>query len=198
MRYILNAFPSAVTITGMAFSLSAIFVALSGALAFSLGLLLLAFVCDLLDGAIARRFGSESDFGRILDSIADVPLYLLYPCGVVVFLFGTAPLVLAILVTFVFCGVWRLVRFTREGFHTDKGRLEYSGIPVFATIPVVCVLTLWPGAVSMLPLWFSLGALAVLSPLMVSRIRVRKPDGTSSVIIAATATCCSLILLIWH
>lgn len=197
MQYILNVFPSLVTLVGIAFSLSAIYVALSGFLTFSLGLLLFAFACDILDGAIARRFVSASGFGRILDSIADVPLYLLYPCGVVVSLFGTAPLVLAILVTFVLCGLWRLLRFTREGFRTKEDRVEYSGVPVFATIPVVCVLTLWPGALSMFPLWLSLGALAVLSPLMVSRIRVRKPSATSSVVVAVAACCMGLILLIW-
>ena len=36
-----------------------------------LSIMLLAYITDLLDGFIARKFGQESDFGRIIDPLAD-------------------------------------------------------------------------------------------------------------------------------
>jgi len=45
-------------------------------------LLAAALVSDILDGAIARRFGYVSDFGSLLDSVADFLLFVVSAYGI--------------------------------------------------------------------------------------------------------------------
>ncbi len=82
------------------------------------GLLVLAGIFDLLDGAVARALGATSDFGGIFDSLADAVSFGVAPAVIVLksvsmqtatfesFLITTAALIYAV------CGVLRLVRFS--------------------------------------------------------------------------------------
>lgn len=92
------------------------------------GLILLAAVFDILDGAAARRADNGNEaFGTNLDSLADVvsfgaaPALALYMSSLY-----TLPIigVLACLVFFL-CGAWRLARFS-----TCKNPLYFVGCPI--------------------------------------------------------------------
>ncbi len=53
----------------------------NGAMGFFLALFGLGLLSDVLDGAIARRFDLESEFGARLDQWADFALWLAFPVG---------------------------------------------------------------------------------------------------------------------
>jgi len=86
-----------------------------------------AFVLDGLDGRIARMTHTVSEFGRELDSLADV------------ITFGIAPAVLAFLV----CGAARLARFniTTNPVPRNPGRPDrkyFVGLPIPAGAALIC------------------------------------------------------------
>ena len=96
-----------------------------------------AAMLDAIDGRIARMTGTESDFGRELDSLADV------------LTFGMAPALLAFLwglnefprvgwlvpLFFVVCGATRLARFNVQTKVADKR--YFAGLPIPAAAGTV-------------------------------------------------------------
>ena len=81
------------------------------------GILLLAALADLLDGAIARAMKAESDFGGIFDSLADAISFGVAPTVIILKSLSVAPgtklsfLITTAAIIFSLCGVLRLVRF---------------------------------------------------------------------------------------
>jgi len=112
-----------------------------------------AFICDVLDGRIARARHQHSPLGRELDSLSDV------------ISFGMAPAALgfaaglqggwdaAALVYFVCCGVSRLARYnvTAEQLAADaSGKVKYfEGTPIPTSVVLTAVLAwaAWQGAI---------------------------------------------------
>ena len=154
------------------------------------GLVLGAFVFDVLDGRIARWRKTSSVLGRELDSLADIisfgvaPALIAYGCG----MNGLVDRI--ILTGFVACGVSRLARFnvTAEALSQGQDKVKYfEGTPIPTSLALVGVIfvaatqgalgpALWFGGVSLagstlhpLVLLF-----AVSGALMVSRIRIPK------------------------
>ena len=150
-----------------------------------------AFVCDALDGMVARWRHKHSPYGADLDSLADTVS------------FGVAPAVLGftlgmrgvwdslILLYFVCCGISRLARFnvTAETLTTSPGKVAYfEGTPIPTSLAIVAVLAvafgqgatganLWFGSVRVLGATLHPLALlyAVSGSLMISTIRIPKP-----------------------
>ena len=134
-----------------------------------------AAILDGIDGRIARMTGTESDFGREFDSLADV------------ITFGVAPALLAFLwglqefprlgwlvpLFFVVCGATRLARFNVQTKVHDKR--YFAGLPIPAAAgTVVAVLFFDPDRDWRT--WMAAGllvAMAFIGFLMVSTIRYR-------------------------
>jgi CDP-diacylglycerol---serine O-phosphatidyltransferase len=123
------------------------------------GLIALAAVFDMLDGAAARRAGNENAFGTNLDSLADVvsfgaaPALALYMSSLYILpVVGVAACLL-----FFLCGAWRLARFS-----TCKNRLYFVGCPIPGAGVLVAVLA----AVEAPPL-FALPVVLLLGVLMI-------------------------------
>jgi len=142
-----------------------------GAAAIAIGV---AFVIDGLDGRIARLTNSQSDFGEVYDSLADV------------IAFGAAPAALALswglwdlgrvgwLASFFFlvCVSLRLGRF---GTKSGGDPRFFVGLPCPAAAGVVAAAAFyWPVRIESLPTAQALLAcLLAVSLLMVSRLRYR-------------------------
>jgi CDP-diacylglycerol--serine O-phosphatidyltransferase len=107
------------------------------------GLVLVALLCDVLDGRVARWRGDASVLGRELDSLADV------------ISFGVAPAALgfaagmrggwdwAALLYFVCCGVSRLARYnvTATQLAGAEGKVKYfEGTPIPTSVVLAAVL----------------------------------------------------------
>lgn len=146
-----------------------------------------AILFDGLDGRIARLTNSTSDFGREFDSLADVitfgvaPAFLAYAWGVRALdeVYGTQLVQhlrqVGWIVTFayVICGAARLARFNIDSVKPLSDRRHFVGLPIPAAAGVIASLVHW----AKYPVndWVFgiawLGIIAVLAPLMVSRVR---------------------------
>src|SRR5262245_48409246 len=103
----LNA-PNLATSAGAVAGLLAMLRARPGGSQLSLACLFAAIGFDHLDGVLARRLGRVTDFGRELDSLADLvsfcvaPAFWLHAAGM------TSPPEIALLVVYCLAGAWRL------------------------------------------------------------------------------------------
>lgn len=132
-----------------------------------------AAVLDAVDGRIARLTGTESEFGREFDSLADVitfgvaPALLAYRWG----LDGFPRLGWLVPLFFVVCGATRLARFNVQTKVHDKR--FFAGLPIPAAAgAVVSVLYFDPDR--NWRTWMALGllvAMVLIGLLMVSTIR---------------------------
>ncbi len=138
-----------------------------------------AFICDMLDGRLARLGGVESPFGREFDSLADIvsfgvaPALLVYQ--IVLRDFPRVGWLVASL--YLVCGALRLARFNSTPPDRKTGNREFTGFPIPAAAGLTASLTL-------LILWLDEGQrriggwkyglailMVVLSFLMFSRFR---------------------------
>ncbi len=157
---------------------------------FACGLILAAFVFDVMDGRIARWRQQTSVLGRELDSLADIisfgvaPALLAYGCGMQGFYDRI------ILTAFVACGVSRLARYnvTAEALSAGQDKVKYfEGTPIPTSLALVFLLliaamqgalgdALWLGYITIAS--FRLHPLVLLfalsGALMISRIRIPK------------------------
>ncbi len=175
-----------VTLGGLVAGLGCALLAVSGRQSAAVGLLMMAGLCDLFDGYLARgtrRDATQKLFGARLDSLVEVcsfgfaPAVLLYAAGA-----RSLPEV-AILVFYLLCVAWRVALFdtlVSDG-DWDQGRF-YVGLPctyVALVLPAFfAVGAIAPRAMTPRVLRFTLDAAATgLAFLMISRRRIPKPGG---------------------
>jgi CDP-diacylglycerol--serine O-phosphatidyltransferase len=122
----------------------------NGDVKFALVFILLACICDLLDGRLARMGGVESPFGREFDSLADLisfgaaPAFLMHRV-VLREVFATRPeLGWFIASIYLVCGALRLARFNcLAAMSSSGGGKEFMGFPIPAAAGLVASLTLF-------------------------------------------------------
>src|SRR5580658_2614522 len=122
----------------------------NGEIKIALGFILLACICDLLDGRLARMGGVESPFGREFDSLADLisfgaaPAFLVHRV-VLRQVFATRPeLGWFIASIYLICGALRLARFNcLAAMSGSGGGKEFMGFPIPAAAGLVASLTLF-------------------------------------------------------
>jgi CDP-diacylglycerol--serine O-phosphatidyltransferase len=138
--------PNLITLTGLCFGLSSIRFALELEYSLAVVCILLAGICDVLDGMLARQLNSESDLGAQLDSLSDflsfgiAPGLLLY---MTIFNQDSRLGAFAALVFIIFsCLRLALYNVQLEDIKsaTDEGPYFFTGIPT----PMGAVLILLP------------------------------------------------------
>jgi CDP-diacylglycerol--serine O-phosphatidyltransferase len=90
----------------------------------------IAFICDGLDGRVARLSRSSSQFGVEYDSLSDVIAFGVAPAGLM-YSWALKPLgtfAIVICGLYVVCAALRLARFNVQSGSTDKRR--FTGLPV--------------------------------------------------------------------
>lgn len=109
----------------------------------------LAILFDSLDGRIARVTGSHSEFGKQLDSLADMisfgvaPGFLAYVWGLqtitqsVGFPQHTVQIGWLVTLAFVICCAWRLARFNIQGMMPASGMRYFVGMPCPAAAAMI-------------------------------------------------------------
>jgi len=138
-------------------------------------LILVAAVLDAFDGVTARLLGAESDFGKEFDSFADLISFGLAPMGVLLTVEAIAarPAILILLALYPVAGVFRLVR-----FNLGNSSGYFTGLPITAAGFIQACFILLVNGVDFPAQWVARSAAlltAVLSLLMVSAFRVRRP-----------------------
>lgn len=165
--------PSLFTIGNIFLGFWATILALRGRFELAGALLIIAAVTDFLDGKIARMTGTESDFGREFDSIADALTFGMAP-ALCAWAWGLSEFQRAgwlVPIFYVVCTCVRLARFNVQASHVDSR--WFVGLPSPAaagTIASILLVGVEPGWRS----WYAAGMaglLVALGLLMVSTFR---------------------------
>ena len=130
------------------------------------GLVALAAVFDGFDGAMARRIGTEGEFGTNLDSLADVVSFGAVPAFALYWgsLYALPVVGLVACLIFFLCGAWRLARYS-----ILKNPLYFVGFPIPAAGVLVALLAAVLAVTSPHP-FLALPVVLVLSFLMVCTV----------------------------
>src|SRR5580704_1142507 len=123
----------------------------NGEIKIALGFILLACICDLLDGRLARMGGVESPFGREFDSLADLISFGAAPAFLVhrvvlhdVFTGDYAELGWFIASIYLICGAFRLARFNcLSAMNAPGAGKDFLGFPIPSAAGLVASLTLF-------------------------------------------------------
>ncbi|WP_028552042.1 CDP-diacylglycerol--serine O-phosphatidyltransferase [Paenibacillus sp. UNC451MF] len=130
-------------------------------------MVIVAMLCDGLDGRVARALNAQSEFGKELDSLSDVISFGVAPAFIMyVVAFQDMPAAAAWIVTAIFpiCGALRLAR-----FNVVAGVPGYFiGLPIPAAGGVLCTLALFHTELNTIILVLST---LLLSYLMVSTVK---------------------------
>ena len=111
--------------------------------------ILLACICDLLDGRVARWGGAESPFGREFDSLADLISFGVAPAFLVhrIVLRDVFPehpeIGWFIASIYLICGAFRLARFNVLSAQSSGSGKDFLGFPIPSAAALVASLTLF-------------------------------------------------------
>ena len=118
-------------------------------LRYSLIFLILAGVCDMFDGKVARmckRTEEEKEFGIQIDSLADTVNFVVLPVVIMLSLGMYSIIDIIIYTIFILCGISRLGFFNINAT-SDTPVKYYSGLPVTTTAIIYPVLGMLRGIV---------------------------------------------------
>ena len=178
------------TLLGVTLALGACYSALTHAMRPAITMFIASGLCDLFDGAAARRLkrsDGEKKFGIELDTAADVISFAAAPAVLVFARNDAVWYILASCVFFVLCGVTRLAWFNAS-IMPDVAIGYYIGLPVTYTsliLPISFLLASGPGdAVT----------LFILGLLFIANVKIPKPRGVWYVIFPIIA---NILIVIW-
>ena len=114
--------------------------------------MILACVCDMFDGKVARlekgRTDQEKNFGVEIDSLADIICFIAIPALTIYQMMNGEMLLdtgdgitvkwyqIAVLALYVVCGIVRLAYFNVAMSDKDKAIKQYTGLPVPMSVPI--------------------------------------------------------------
>lgn len=147
-------------------------------------MLLLAGLCDMFDGKIAKtkkdRTDAEKRFGIQIDSLSDMVCFGLLPPAVAFSFYLDSPLQIAVYTCYSLCALIRLAYFnvTEEERQqkTDERRKVYEGLPVTSSALIIPLVFAFRHD---LAAWFPLvstAMYALIAVAFVTRFTLRKPD----------------------
>ena len=160
--------------------------------------MIIAAVCDMFDGKIARhienRSEQEKDFGVQIDSLADIVCFITIP-AITLYLFGMREIYqIIILALYVVSGVIRLAYFNVAMSDKNKAIEYYRGLPVPMSVFAF-------GLVWLLLKMFSFNATIVYTILVpivgflhISKIRIKKYTGTWFYILISLLAIITIVL----
>jgi len=188
--------PSAVTSANIAAGFMAMVAAADGRYELSVYLLVVAILCDVLDGTIARLLGATSDFGQEMDSFSDAISFGVAP-AFLVYLSVLRPLGfwgLIVCLVYLLAGVTRLTRFVlTSDAHGKELRTTGAPIPAAASYLMAAVLMRDSMSVEAVAL-----VVLLMAALMVSRIRLPNLKGKNIVTAMMLLGLVNYLLVVFH
>lgn len=191
------------TYIGVGFAFAGIALSITGNISAALVCLILAGICDLFDGVIARRCKRDEiakEFGIQIDSLADVMSFLALPAVLGLYLTdGMGPFRYLILLGYILCGIIRLAWFNTSA--AEEVRSHYDGLPV--TYAALIISVLWValkylgGSMSgpVLSMIWTV-AYAVTAVLFILNVKVAKPRGIWYVVLGLLAVGVTALILV--
>lgn len=152
------------TLLNAAFGVLSIFSSLDREYFNAVVFMLASVLCDYLDGKVGRKFREAHEFGKELDSLADIIAFGAAPAVFGYVYAGGGILLDVMLIIFVLCGALRLARFNVTNI---KG--AYQGMPITMNgliIPLIYFV--------MLPVKYYFVVYLVSAALMIGSFKVKK------------------------
>lgn len=137
-------------------------------------LILIAAVLDAFDGTIARLVGAESEFGKQLDSFADLVSFGIAPIAILLTVepIGTTPVILIVLALYLLAGAFRLSRYNL-GNYTH----HFVGLPITAAGFIQACFVLVINRYMFSTKWILISTAfltAILSVMMISTFKINR------------------------
>lgn len=181
------------TYLGVCFSIIGIYLCVFGQFNHAMVALILAGVCDMFDGAIARkveRNEQEMEFGVQIDSLADVINFLALPAVYFVTNEHFDSKYLIFIIIFVVAGVIRLAYFNVVTSKDTAETKTYCGLPVTFSALFIPVAHILFQNVFVLYVYLVMGILFVLN------FKLKKPQKTAYIVgsIIAIGLCAYLLV----
>ena len=179
------------TYIGMAVALLGIHFSFRGEVIYAITCLMIAGVCDLIDGMVARRSKRnemQKEFGIQLDSLVDVISFVALPVTIALTVGMNRWYMMLFLVIFGIGGVARLAFFNACCADGDGPVPHYRGLPVTATaiiLPFAYLLHLVLTPEVFVPVYG--GIMLVIGILNILDIKVPKPKGKAYVFFSLLA-----------
>lgn len=167
--------------------------------------ILLAMVCDGLDGKTARTLDAFSEFGKEFDSFSDAISFGLAPSMLIYSILSSkvpsSPFIVPVSFLYALCGVMRLVKFNIINVaSSEKG--DFSGMPIpnaaamVVSYVMICNVAYEKFLINLFDIKVFIGISVISASLMVSTIPFKTPDKTFSFIPKKVALGLILALLI--
>jgi CDP-diacylglycerol--serine O-phosphatidyltransferase len=157
--------PNIVTFLNLLCGVAAIICAFEGKYHISAALILIGSCFDYIDGKIAGKLDAVTQFGKELDSLADLVSFGVAPAmlayAVILDDLGLKGAVLVLI--YVMCGAFRLAR-----FNVEIRTAHFTGLPIPIAGAIIAAAILLSNP---LPVWIYPVFLAIFSVLMASRIK---------------------------
>ena len=166
---------------------------------YSLVFLMLAGVCDMFDGKIARmckRTKEEKEFGIQIDSLADTVDFVVLPVIIMLSLGMTSIIDIIIYALFIICGISRLGYFNVNAT-LDTPVKYYNGLPVTSTAIIYPLLGLLHGIIpeNIFSLVYIIATL-LIAFLFVAKIKIPKLKGKAYIIVPILAILLTILLMV--
>lgn len=126
--------PDFFTLANLCFGTIALFFAFADKINLAMLFLLFSACFDFLDGKVARYLNRQGDFGKELDSLADIVSFGVVPVVIGIKIVGLGFLNCVIFLIFICCGALRLAR-----HNTINGDGYYRGLPIPFSVVVVAL-----------------------------------------------------------
>lgn len=118
--------PNVLTLLNLTSGLLSIVFAMGGKIDIAAVFILLGASFDAVDGRAARRVGNSSDFGKELDSLADIVTFGTAPMIILLSTEGPRIFQLGVAIIYLSCAAIRLAR-----FNSEQSKLKvFIGLPV--------------------------------------------------------------------
>jgi CDP-diacylglycerol--serine O-phosphatidyltransferase len=183
--------PNAITAASLFLGFLSITTSFKGEFNKSILFIIIAMICDGLDGKAARKFDAFSEFGKEFDSFADAISFGLAP-GFLIYCklqaeVANSTILVPVSFLYAFCGVMRLVKFNVITVaSSEKG--DFSGMPIPNAAAMVCSYVLISRSLEQrfgfrfYDREFFIGISLLAAILMVSTISFKTPEKTFSFI----------------
>jgi len=160
--------PNVITTLGLVFGIFACYFLTRGEFRNALLCIFMAGVMDLIDGYVAAKLGQTSSFGRHVDTLVDFFVCVIIPIWMVFDLLGSSPLIVAPMILYCICGLWRLAN-----YNISEGGVGFAGLPVPGAMMMITI-TIWCVVHYPVPLFVASIMFTLMALLMISGIKLKK------------------------
>ncbi|MEX0567864.1 MAG: CDP-diacylglycerol--serine O-phosphatidyltransferase [Candidatus Njordarchaeota archaeon] len=139
--------PNVFTLSNLGFGFLAIYLAVSNELLYAFIAILIAVLCDGLDGFVARKMNAANEFGRELDSLCDEVSFGIAPAMMLICSIEDPALKIYALLAGVIYSAFGALRLARFNIYGSKEFFEGLAIPAaafFSGLTILCIVPMYP------------------------------------------------------